>query len=298
MHRPNVRSTSFEFGYHLRPYPWELNSLPPPGKLWESRAKEGGLVWYEPAYKKSILSDSMPMEDDVPFYYLRTNENVWHIPVQLLSQGGQGVIVLYRELWGLPNSRILPSTQPVTRYVGKLNYRSGVFFKELSAAFDDGEYMGGDDDEIPVDFSETFRDEVMANELMRMTGTSHTVRTIGFPKHSDSYFLMEHIEDGTLADYRGPWTLVDVWHLFECLVKAAAVMAWGSEYPDFRIKGWQQIIHLDLVPENGRTPRHLTGCVSDNPADGVIVFVGRSGDPYHSCGSHRCFKVRPYCCSS
>ena len=222
--------------------------MPPPGKLWETKAKPEFLIRPRPGATFDV-DHWAPDSDTVKFYYMYSRQGLGYKPVEVLSQGGQGAIVRYEEYDDVRGTK--SSRQPRS-VVAKLNYRAGAFFDALSGPFDVGDPVLDDEDEdSTVNFVDTFRDEVWANELLGMTGTPHVVRMIGFPELDDTFFFMEHLPLGTLDRYRHDWKLVDVWRLFQCLAKAVAVMAWGSEYPDFRVKKWQQIIHLDLTPENG-----------------------------------------------
>lgn len=202
----------------------------------------------------------------VPLFY--TEEGYVYLPKKILWRDDRVAVLKYVEFWGWnwEPTRSPPREVSYTAHLKAGIHALGRYATANAAAAPDGDSGGvgkkGKDrkeegkprEDLGVHWARAFREEVKTRELLGLTGSAHFTRLVGFPAHSDSGFFAECDEwqragreslDRLLAK-TGKWSVYSVWKMFECLAKACAVMAWGSEYPDFPVEGWNQIVHLGL----------------------------------------------------
>ena len=275
--RQNVASGAphaLEFGYHVRRRPWETGSVHPPlipgvarpiKTLWQSTASFPSqllhpgpfsfpLSWPDSASSIVRLDTS---HDKPLFPLLYTEEGYVYLPKKVLWRDDAAALVKYAEFWG---RNWEPTRSPPREVAYKANLKTGMHARRYEV----GKYRSRDGppvqrEELGIDWARVFREEVVIRELLGMTGSAHFSRLVGFPARSDSGFMTECDEWSgerrdrvrRLAGEEGKWSVYSIWRMFECLAKACAVMAWGSEYPDFPVEGWNQIVLLGLGQPSG-----------------------------------------------
>lgn len=275
--RLNLASTKadrLEVSCHVRRRPWEAGNvyaplvltkpptdgtLHPVKALWQSDAEirdkivrpgpfSVALHW--PAGDDGIVHPDAGTEPPVyPLFY--TEEGYVYLPKEIHFVDKRIAIVKYVEFWGWTYE---PTSSPSRELVYKTNMKTGLHARK---SLEDAEHHNSEEN-LEVDWSNSFQEEVQILELLNMTGSSHFVKMVGFPLHSDSGFFTKCDEWTGSGDARqhqllrsNKFSTYSLWKLFQCLAKACAVMTWGSEYPDFPVKRWDQIVHLDLGQSNG-----------------------------------------------
>lgn len=271
--RPNVASVkahALEFGYHVRRRPWETGNVHAPLVITrdpkDNSARPIKTLWQSNAYidskivRPGPLSFRLPWPDNnnifrldraheppvFPLFY--TEEGYVYLPKKILWRDDRAALLKYVEFWGWNWE---PTRSPPREVAYKANLKAGIHaLPRLGKA----EHAPKPREDLGIDWAREFREEVKIRELLGLAGSAHFSRLVGFPAHSESGFLAECDEwerTGTerldrVLGSTGRWSVYSVWKMFECLAKACAVMAWGSEYPDFPVEGWNQIIHLGL----------------------------------------------------
>jgi len=313
--RLNVASCKphpLEFGHHVRRRPWETGSVHPPlivgterpiKALWQSTSSIPSQLLHPGPFSFALSwpdSDSPVVRLDTshdkplfPLFY--TEEGYVYLPKRVIWRDDTAALVKYAEFWG----RNWEATRSPPREVAyKANLKAGMHARRYEV----GRYRSRDGpprqrEELGIDWAREFREEVKILEVLGMTGSAHFSRMIGFPARSDSGFLVECDEwpgarQGRvkwLLGEEGKWSVYSVWRMFECLAKACAVMAWGSEYPDFPVEGWNQIVHLGLGQPTGE-------CICPSGENMgltwmVVVEISMTPDHGHTCGGDVCYKV-------
>ncbi|OIW25008.1 hypothetical protein CONLIGDRAFT_717959 [Coniochaeta ligniaria NRRL 30616] len=287
-----IKADSLEFGYHVRRRPWESGNvhaplivtkspedgtLRPVKTLWQSNANIDDKILRRGAFS-FVLNWIDRDEDEVrfgsesappvyPVFY--TKEGYVYVPKKVLSTNHLYVEVKYVEFWGWSCQ---PTRSPPREFVYKSNVMTGLHAIKFPGQ-DAAPSLTNDR------YSHCFQEEVKVLELLNMTGSSHFARLVGFPKHSGSGFLADcewSRKRGygwlpVLLGEKDKRSTYSLWKIFQCLAKACAVMAWGSEYPDFPVKGWDQIVHPDLGHDD--------------------VMVSQKLDRGHTCGGPGCIKI-------
>lgn len=282
----SVKAHALEFGYHVRRRPWEAGNVHAPLTVSRNPA-DGALrpvkaLWQSNAYIDSKIvrpgpfsfrlqwpdADGVVDADDntfrldrgydpplFPLFY--TEEGYVYVPKRVVWRNDRIAVLKYVEFWGWNWE---PTRSPPREVVYKANLKAGIHARQYGAdGDDDPEPPPQQREDLGIDWSHAFREELKIQELLNMTGSAHFSKMIGFPAHSDSGFFAECDEWQRAGQERverllgktGKWSTYSILKMFECLAKACAVMAWGSEYPDFPVEGWNQIVHLGLGQPNG-----------------------------------------------
>lgn len=307
--RPNAVSHhtySLQSRYHVRRRPWETGNVHAPvtacrvpfdeqthpiKALWQSNAylpdkivRRGPIsfVLQWPDDKDVVRLDADPGPPVFPLFY--TQEGYVYVPKKVMKRGDKVVTVKYVEFWGWSWE---PTRSPPRELLYKANAKTG-----LHAVVHDKQPTPRQD--LGINFTQRFREEVKIMELLGMTGSRHFASMVGFPEHSESGFLtecvknnphdIETLEELSHRSYLDVGLSGRVWNLVQCLAKACAVMAWGSEYPDFPVEGWNQIIHLDLTPANSEWGSVCSCDLKERTHWTIIVLIIMAPDYGHMCG--------------
>lgn len=234
------------------------NKLPPRHCLWSDHYIEAQEIEVADAADQPWRTVSVTRRHDavekglsVPFPCL-IYENAYWVPCDGASIEDNGLTVKY-VVAGKPHHRLKTI---------KFNYRgNSEVAKKLNPLVCKGGSLSNSNDTSDVGHS--FMLQNQTQHRLEATGSPHFVQGWGQNKRCQSYMVAtEHVDKGTLAmekytnklrDTSSPLT---AWQVLRCLAKSISVMAYGTEDPDFKVPGWEEIVHLDWRLKNSKSCPH------------------------------------------